>query len=710
MSSLTKYSGNNEGLTSHTVDESNPHNVTKTQVDLGNVDNISDINKPISTAQQTALDLKQNIIIGKSLIDDTEIARLLNIEDNATRDQNGAEIASLLFAETDTNNYNDTEKAQVAQNVIDISNINTDIVETQITSSTTILSGDITDLYTITPSLSGDCYLELPLHTDIAGKEIKITVKGGVFDNDDADNNTVYLKDITLDGVVQDYQFYDKDDYINLVATASGYIKVSKSLGQNLFTSNKSFGSGDSEDVVFLGVCAGKNWDGWTSDTPTQCDLVLVGTHAGASQTGTGVVALGEDCAEFNTGNDSSFIGEDAGRHNIGNSVVCICRDAGWNNSGGNVILIGRTAGRNNEGSYSIGIGNGSISDNDGNYTIGIGRNMGKINTVEGMLFIGNADDAPTNEAEGITDALIVGQTIGSKYVQINGEAKLNDVSSMGTSDESLTTKSYVDTSKLKSIVFNMPINGVISDSFDFLGSHLEIDTNLTGDYSTAFSAKNQHVCFHINSLVGSGNVIITGTSVSESNAIPTTNDTESINIDSISHYQSTKKWLEITNIEISVGITSIDYDLLLIGYFDMGNKSWKIKGYRADMKTSGNSSSFALQLIKIQNDVNKVSSEYILEDYGHCSTVSNGHYFDKKRVSTDNRDYTLTSRLANTDEMLCYKMLDFDDYFDSNENEFNGNLDEGLLIHCEGRDSVGDVDGINQIDFLTLTIFYEII
>jgi len=36
----------------------NPHNVDKTQVGLGNVDNTSDVNKPISTATQTALDLK----------------------------------------------------------------------------------------------------------------------------------------------------------------------------------------------------------------------------------------------------------------------------------------------------------------------------------------------------------------------------------------------------------------------------------------------------------------------------------------------------------------------------------------------------------------------------------------------------------------------------------------------------------------------------
>lgn len=45
-------------LSSHTGNTSNPHSVTKSQVGLGNCDNTSDANKPVSTAQQTALDLK----------------------------------------------------------------------------------------------------------------------------------------------------------------------------------------------------------------------------------------------------------------------------------------------------------------------------------------------------------------------------------------------------------------------------------------------------------------------------------------------------------------------------------------------------------------------------------------------------------------------------------------------------------------------------
>lgn len=40
----------------HTDDSSNPHSVTKSQVGLGNCDNTSDMDKPVSTAQQSAID------------------------------------------------------------------------------------------------------------------------------------------------------------------------------------------------------------------------------------------------------------------------------------------------------------------------------------------------------------------------------------------------------------------------------------------------------------------------------------------------------------------------------------------------------------------------------------------------------------------------------------------------------------------------------
>ena len=54
---------NSTNLSNHIGNTSNPHSVTKAQVGLGNVDNTSDLDKPISTATQEAIDGKQDKIL-----------------------------------------------------------------------------------------------------------------------------------------------------------------------------------------------------------------------------------------------------------------------------------------------------------------------------------------------------------------------------------------------------------------------------------------------------------------------------------------------------------------------------------------------------------------------------------------------------------------------------------------------------------------------
>lgn len=63
-------------VTTHLAATNNPHGVTAAQVGLGNVDNTSDANKPISTATQAALNAKQDTIdathkLGADLVDDS---------------------------------------------------------------------------------------------------------------------------------------------------------------------------------------------------------------------------------------------------------------------------------------------------------------------------------------------------------------------------------------------------------------------------------------------------------------------------------------------------------------------------------------------------------------------------------------------------------------------------------------------------------------
>jgi hypothetical protein len=64
--STTAYRGDRGKIAyDHTfITSGNPHSVTKAEVGLGNCDNTSDANKPISTATQTALDKKQLVFAG----------------------------------------------------------------------------------------------------------------------------------------------------------------------------------------------------------------------------------------------------------------------------------------------------------------------------------------------------------------------------------------------------------------------------------------------------------------------------------------------------------------------------------------------------------------------------------------------------------------------------------------------------------------------
>lgn len=83
-------------LSSHTSNKSNPHGVTKAQVGLGNVDNTSDANKPISTATQTALNAKAPL--ASPTLTGTPKAP------TATAGTNTTQIATTAFVQTEIGN------------------------------------------------------------------------------------------------------------------------------------------------------------------------------------------------------------------------------------------------------------------------------------------------------------------------------------------------------------------------------------------------------------------------------------------------------------------------------------------------------------------------------------------------------------------------------------------------------------------------------
>ena len=103
----------------HISDRDNPHNVTKSQIGLGNVDNTSDINKPISTATQNALDTKA---------DSQELSELSKIVSEEIADRESSEgiiNESISNHISDTNNPHNVTKEQLGlENVDNTSDVN----------------------------------------------------------------------------------------------------------------------------------------------------------------------------------------------------------------------------------------------------------------------------------------------------------------------------------------------------------------------------------------------------------------------------------------------------------------------------------------------------------------------------------------------------------------------------------------------------------
>lgn len=93
----------NSELSGHKYNESNPHNVTKLQVGLGNADNTSDIDKPVSTAQQNALDLKADL--------ESPILTGIPKAPTASEETNTTQIATTAFTQTLISNHNISESS-----------------------------------------------------------------------------------------------------------------------------------------------------------------------------------------------------------------------------------------------------------------------------------------------------------------------------------------------------------------------------------------------------------------------------------------------------------------------------------------------------------------------------------------------------------------------------------------------------------------------
>jgi uncharacterized protein involved in exopolysaccharide biosynthesis len=107
----------------HFENDNNPHNVTKQQVGLGSVDNTMDIDKPVSMATQTALDLKADkTAVVNHLKDDTNPHKVTKQQVGLGKADNTADLDKPVSRDTQTALYLKADRADLSHHLMDDSN------------------------------------------------------------------------------------------------------------------------------------------------------------------------------------------------------------------------------------------------------------------------------------------------------------------------------------------------------------------------------------------------------------------------------------------------------------------------------------------------------------------------------------------------------------------------------------------------------------
>lgn len=106
LSNLNNTKANAADLTNHMNDYGNPHKVTKTQVGLSEVDNTSDMNKPVSTPQAQAIEaaaakVKQDIISGNDVVTNISNVRGIGLMDYTSYINLGLDSTEAIIFVTD---------------------------------------------------------------------------------------------------------------------------------------------------------------------------------------------------------------------------------------------------------------------------------------------------------------------------------------------------------------------------------------------------------------------------------------------------------------------------------------------------------------------------------------------------------------------------------------------------------------------------------
>ena len=241
----------------HIARVDNPHNVTKAQVGLANVDNTSDLNKPISTATQTALNLKIDKVAGKQLSTEdyttAEKTKLSGIE-------SGAQVNTVTSVANKTGAVSLTKSDVGLSNVDNTSDLNKPIstaTQTALNSKVDKVSGKglSTEDYTTVEKtkLSGiESGAQVNTVTSVANKTGAISLTksdvglGNVDNTSDATKNVLSATKLTTARTINGVLFDGTSDISIEVGSTSPF-------WENDVTINESYTIGTNKNAMVVG-------------------------------------------------------------------------------------------------------------------------------------------------------------------------------------------------------------------------------------------------------------------------------------------------------------------------------------------------------------------------------------------------------------------------------------------------------------------------
>lgn len=258
-------------------------------------------------------------------------------------------------------------------------------------------------------------------------------------------------------------------------------------------------------------------------------------------------------------------------------------------------------------------------------------------------------------------------------------------------------------------ISWSIRLTSITDASYPVAGEMREVDNTVSASVATDFALANHHLYVYVDSITTGGDMVITGASVDENTGVVTDDDTETIAILTTPvdiYYQTTKKWLEVTNIDILAGtIDTIDFDYGAVGYLDLGNRNFSLTGMRVDFLASGATADIGIRIRKIQQGAAGQFTIVPVENIGIDATAGNGEIQDGIRTAGDDRSFTFGVTAMADGDHAGMKAGDYNTFFTNDENIIEGaTKNEGFMIDFIGIPS----GGILNIDHATVVLYIE--